>query len=283
MADVTLTDQRNSSIHEEAPTSSRTIVEIPVDRIRPEEGLARRRDRDGHRELQRSIEQVGVLTPISVRPANDGSGDYLLIKGQGRTLACRLLKREFIPAIVVANQYSETEKAQQFLVENVARLKMRPIDRALLICRARASGEETRAIAERFGVTPTTVRRLLAQLEGAGVAEVAALRSGNLNLATHLVVSRRIPSPERDLALRSITSSGIRTRELETLLDVLGWDDLVAMGRTYSSERLSLLEWACKLLAHTEARDQSARIAHLAINFPTELPAPSLESESESA
>ena len=139
------------------------VQDVPVARIRPEDGLGRKRDRDGHRELQQSIAQFGVLTPITVRLAPDGSGDYLLIKGQGRTLACRLLGIETIPAIVVDDQYAEHEKVQQFLVENVARLKMRPVDRALLIHRARQEGEETAAIAKRFGLAPATVRRLLAQ------------------------------------------------------------------------------------------------------------------------
>src|SRR5579875_3801705 len=116
---------------------------IPVDRIRPEEGLGRKRDREGHRELCRSIEQFGVLTPITVRRAPDGSEDYLLIKGQGRTLACRMLGIEKIPALVVTKGYAETEKVQQFLVENVARLKLSAVDRALLISHARREGEET--------------------------------------------------------------------------------------------------------------------------------------------
>ena len=70
-----------------APVAS-PIHSVPVAAIRPEDGLGRRRDREGHRELCRSIEMFGVLTPVTVRVAPDGSGDYLLVKGQGRTLAC---------------------------------------------------------------------------------------------------------------------------------------------------------------------------------------------------
>lgn len=124
---------------------------ISVERIRPEEGLDRKRDREGHRELCRSIQQFGVLTPITVRRAPDGSDEYLLVKGQGRTLACRLLHLDKIPAVIVADEFADDEKVQQFLVENVARLRMRPIDRALLVARARGVGEETSAVAARFG------------------------------------------------------------------------------------------------------------------------------------
>src|SRR6516162_11630734 len=139
------------------------VQQAPVARIRPEDGLGRKRDRQGHRDLCRSIEQFGVLTPVTVRRAPDGTGDYLLIKGQGRTLACRMLGIDTIPAVIVDDRYAETEKVQQFLVENVARLRMRPIDRALLIARARQDGEETAEVARRFGVSAATVRRLQAQ------------------------------------------------------------------------------------------------------------------------
>jgi hypothetical protein len=56
------------------------VRDVQVDRIRPEEGLGRKRDREGHRELCRSIEQLAVFTPITVRRAPDQSGDYLLIE-----------------------------------------------------------------------------------------------------------------------------------------------------------------------------------------------------------
>src|SRR5882724_797658 len=123
------------------------VQRVPVAQIRPEDGLGRKRDREGHRELCRSIEQFGVLTPVTVRCAPDGTGDYLLIKGQGRTLACRLLGIDEIPAIVVDDSFAENVKVQQFLVENVARLRMRAVDRALLITRARQQGEETADVA----------------------------------------------------------------------------------------------------------------------------------------
>src|SRR5205807_9817112 len=137
-----------------------------------------------------------VLTPITVRRAPDGSGDYLLIKGQGRTLACRLLGVKTIPAIVVTDAFADREKVQQFLVENVARLRMRPIDRALLISHARRAGEETAHLAKRFGVSAATVRRLEAQLDGATSGEVAALRAGEVSLALHSVIARHVRPEE---------------------------------------------------------------------------------------
>lgn len=246
------------------------VQNVPVERIRPEDGLDRKRDRDGHRELQRSIEQFGVLTPITVRLAPDGSGDYLLIKGQGRTLACRLLGMKTIPAIVVDDRYAENEKVQQFLVENVARLKMRPVDRALLIYRARQQGEETTDIARRFGVSAATVRRMLAQLEGASSNEVATLRAGEVNLAMHAVVARHVSSPERTAVLEIVARSAVKAKELDALFVALGWRSLEALGGRYGLQRMTLLKWACGALDQMQAGPTNDRLRQLALSFPLE-------------
>jgi ParB/RepB/Spo0J family partition protein len=249
---------------------SSAVQDVPVVRIRPEDGLGRKRDRDGHRELQQSIAQFGVLTPITVRLAPDGSGDYLLIKGQGRTLACRLLGIERIPAMVVDDQYAENAKVQQFLVENVARLKMRSVDRALLIHRARQEGEETAAIARRFGLAPATVRRLLAQLDGASSHEVAALRSGEVNLAMHAVIARHVDPDERPGVLSSVARSPIKPRELEGLFVALGWQRLVDLGPEYRDQRLILLGWALGVLDGLPYGSVKERLRDVALQFPIE-------------
>lgn len=246
------------------------VEQVPVDRIRPEDGLDRKRDRESHRELQRSIEQFGVLTPITVRLAPDRSGDYLLIKGQGRTLACRLLGMPTIPAIVVDDNYAENEKVQQFLVENAARLRMRGIDRALLIARARQSGEETSAVAKRFGVSPATVRRLEAQLDGATSSEVAALRSGRVNLALHAVISRHVAPEERPDVVAAVAEYKVATKELEALFVALGWRRLCELGAEHRRQRLLLLAWACGVLNGLPASSSKNRLRQVALALPVE-------------
>jgi ParB/RepB/Spo0J family partition protein len=239
--------------------------------IRPEEGLGRKRNREGHKELQRSIQQFGVLTPITVRPTPDGSGEYLLIKGQGRTLACSLLGLSTIPAIVVDDTYAETEKVQQYLVENVARLKMRAIDRALLIAHARRQGEETAEVARRFGVSAATVRRLEIQLDGASAKEVAALRSGDVNLAKHAVIARWVKPKERAEAIALFTEYPTRTNDMTTLFQALGWDGLANLGPRYKTARIRLLRWACAELSGIARGTVKERLNALAANLPLSL------------
>jgi ParB/RepB/Spo0J family partition protein len=253
---------------------------VPVERIRPEEGLGRKRDREGHRELCRSIEQFGVLTPITVRRAPDNSGEYLLIKGQGRTLACRLLGVSKIPAIVADDRLAETEKVQQFLVENVARLRMHSVDRALLIAHARRAGEETSDVAKRFGVSFSTVRRFEAQLDGATSGEVSAIRANNLSLSVHAVLARHVSPDERAEVIRAVGPSGIRARELEELFSAIGWSSLMRLGPKHHEERARLLGWACETLMSLPREQTKERIRQLALRLPLDLAAaePSVES-----
>lgn len=241
---------------------------IPVDHIRPEDGLGRQRDREGHRELCRSIEQFGVLTPITVRRAPDNPNEYLLIKGQGRTLACRLLGIAKIPAVIVSDEFADTEKVGQFLVENVARLRMRPIDRALLIAHARKEGEETAAVAKRFGVSYATVRRLEAQLEDATAGEVSAIRATDLNLARHAVIARHVAAAERASVIRMLASVPIRTSELEALFVALGWKALIELGSEHNAERFQLLMWAVETLTALPKGNPKERIRQLATQLP---------------
>jgi ParB/RepB/Spo0J family partition protein len=262
-------DQQQRSAGQDQP---HRLQQVPVARIRPEDGLGRKRDREGHKELCRSIEQFGVLTPITVRPAPDGSGDYLLIKGQGRALACNLLDMKTIPAIVVSDAYADDQKVQEFLVENVARLKMRPIDRALLIAHARRDGEETAEVAARFGVSAATVRRLEAQLDGASSGEVAALRAGSVNLAMHAVITRHVASAERAEVIDIISTHTVRTREMDAVFLALGWRELAKLGDEVQDQRLRLLDWVCSTLTSLPAGLVEDRLRELALQLPVELP-----------
>ena len=216
----------------------------------------------------KSISRFGVLTPITVRRVTDGADEYLLIKGQGRTLACRMLGLDTIPAIVVDSAYADQQKVAQFLVENVARLKMRPSERALLIRNARAQGEETASITERFGVSATTVRRLLTQLESASQAQVAALKSGQVNLALHGVLLKYVATADRDEVLSIIASHEISAPEFAALLQALNWEALTGLGDSFRAERFLLLGWAISTLNAMAPGPVNDRLAALAARLP---------------
>jgi transposase-like protein len=176
-----------------------------------------------------------------------------------------------IPAVVVQGSFSETEKVQQFLVENVARLKMKPVDRALLIAHARASGEETKSLAKRFGVSATTVRKLESQLGGASDAEIAALRRGDVTLAMQSVIARVVRDDEREHVVNVVAGSRLTSVDLQTLLLALGWQKLMKLGKSHRESRMALLEWACARLAEIPKGSFKSRMAQLAVDLPDAL------------
>ena len=95
----------------------RSLFLLPIDSIKPNPDQPRREfGREELQELTISIAQVGLIQPLTVRPAEDG---YELISGERRLRACELLGLKEVPCIV--EQVSSERSALMALVENVQR------------------------------------------------------------------------------------------------------------------------------------------------------------------
>ena len=95
----------------------RSLFLLPVDSIRPNPDQPRRTfSREELQELTLSIAQVGLIQPLTVRPASDG---YELISGERRLRACQLLGLKEVPCIV--EQVTPEKSALMAMVENVQR------------------------------------------------------------------------------------------------------------------------------------------------------------------
>ena len=77
-------------------------------------------------ELAQSIKENGLIQPIVVRPNN---GSYMVIAGERRFRALKLLNNKKIPAIIV--QASENESENISLIENIQRMDLSPMEEAL--------------------------------------------------------------------------------------------------------------------------------------------------------
>lgn len=108
--------------------SDTQMVELPVDVIhknrndRTEEGAGF--GDSAMTELKKSIESVGLLEPILVRPMGDGT--YELVCGERRWRAHKDLGKDSIRALVMRLDDSTASKAM--LIENLARVDLDPID-----------------------------------------------------------------------------------------------------------------------------------------------------------
>lgn len=150
--------------------TSRTLLLYTGD-IVPDPDQPRRlydEDKSALQELAASIQAVGILSPIQVRPIPEVSGQYMIIVGERRWRACQIAGVNRIEAVVRedwdlfqirAAQYEENEKRQD--VSDIARARslmaMRQVDGS-----KRRGWEE---VAERVGLQRNQAMRLVGLLQ----------------------------------------------------------------------------------------------------------------------
>jgi ParB family chromosome partitioning protein len=102
------------------------LEQLPLDRIDPNPRQPRGAfDEEQLQELTASIEAVGVLQPIVVRP-NDGR--YQIVMGERRVRAARTAGLERIPAVVRTTE--DDHLLRDALLENVHREDLNPLEEA---------------------------------------------------------------------------------------------------------------------------------------------------------
>ena len=103
------------------------VRDIPVDKVIPNPYQPRKAFSDSAlEELSKSIQEYGVLQPITVRQKDNG---YELVAGERRLRAAKLAKLETIPAII--NNMSDQHSAVLALLENLQREDLNFIEESL--------------------------------------------------------------------------------------------------------------------------------------------------------
>ena len=81
-------------------TKEKTVLQLPVNQLRPFEGNPYQVKDDAEMvQLIESIQIQGILTPLTVRPLDDGH--YEVISGHRRLYACQQAGIETVPAFAV--------------------------------------------------------------------------------------------------------------------------------------------------------------------------------------
>ncbi len=107
-------------------TSGPTFEQLALDRIDPNPRQPRQAfDDESLQELTASIEAVGVLQPIVVRPNGER---YQIVMGERRVRAARTAGLERIPAIVRTTE--DDQLLRDALLENVHREDLNPLEEA---------------------------------------------------------------------------------------------------------------------------------------------------------
>lgn len=105
------------TIFKDKKSKEQSIVQIAVESILPNPYQPRKKfDEDKLQELAQSIEQNGILQPLTVRKAKNG---YELIAGERRLRASKIVGLATVPCIVC--DYDDTQSAVFAVLENLQR------------------------------------------------------------------------------------------------------------------------------------------------------------------
>ena len=187
------------------------ITEVELARIAPNPDQPRKTFSDASiDELAATIKEVGLLQPIILRRAEDGT--YVIVAGERRWRACKMLAWTSMDAIVVdgknANEIS--------IIENMQRENLKPLEEAeaveTLIKNHSYSQEDAARI---LGKSRSSITELLGLLRLPEAIRIEC-RTFDIPKSTLLAISRMDPE-EQGAAFAAAKSGGISVRVAKTI------------------------------------------------------------------
>jgi ParB family chromosome partitioning protein len=165
-----------------------SVTLVPIDRV--EVLNSRDRNMKVFEEIVENIRSIGLKKPITVteREGADGEVAFLLVCGEGRLNAFRLLGETHIPALVV--NVSDEDAFIMSLAENIARRGHRPLeilaDIELLLAREYTIDD----IIHRTGLSQKYVRDIVFLLEKGEERLIEAVQNNTIPLTAALEIAR---------------------------------------------------------------------------------------------
>jgi ParB family chromosome partitioning protein len=196
------------------------VAEVAVDRISPNPYQPRQEfNEETLDELAASIEQIGIIQPITVRALGDG--EFEVISGERRLRAARRAGMEHLPAFI--RKADSEEMLEMALVENVQREELNPIEIALGYQRlVEECGLTQEEVAERVSKSRATVSNFLRLLRLPPRIQ-AALRDKKVSMG-HARALISMDDEEAQVALLEETiEEDLSVREVERR--VRNWHD----------------------------------------------------------
>ncbi len=191
------------------------VTEIDINNIQPSEYQPRKRfDKDQLEELSLSIKSKGVLQPVIVRKANDGS--YRLITGERRWRAASMAGLKKIPAIV--KDVTEAERVELALIENLQREDLNPIETA----------EACHRLIKDFHLTQEDLSKILGKQRSSIANYLRLLKlptdvkdwisKGGLSMGHAKAILSLVKLGDQTEAGRRIIKKGLSVRQTESLV-----------------------------------------------------------------
>ena len=193
------------------------VAEIPLSAIVPNPHQPRRHFNEASlNELAASLRSTGMIQPVIVRPAHDGTNTWQLIAGERRWRAARLAELPTVPAII--RDVDTVTQAQMALIENIQREDLNPLDRALAYqALIKQLGLTQAELAGRLGEDRSTVTHFVRLLELPDPVQ-ELIRDGRLPMGhAKLLAGLANPTEQQRLATLTVEQS-LTVRNLERLV-----------------------------------------------------------------
>lgn len=196
---------------------SSRVQYLPLDAIRPNPQQPRRAfDREGLEELRRSIQDYGILQPLTVRRCGGG---YELVAGERRLRAAAMAGLRQVPCLIA--RVDEAESGLLALIENVQRRDLNCFEEAEAIAGLIARyGFSQQEAAARLGRSQSAVANKLRLLH-LTAAERQAILDGGLTERHARALLRLTDGEERRKALDTAVRQGLTVARTEALVEEL--------------------------------------------------------------
>lgn len=201
---------------------SSAINEIELDLITPNPEQPRRIfNEETLDELANSIRELGIVQPLSLRDAGDGT--YQIIAGERRWRAARLAGLQTVPAYV--RTASDAEVTEMALIENIQREDLNAIEVALAFRKLIDTYNLTQdRLSERIGKNRATIANHLRLLKLPAEIQLG-LRDRKLDMG-HARALLSVADPKEQLKLYNlIVKEGLSVRRVEELVRELNTPD----------------------------------------------------------
>lgn len=201
---------------------SSAINEIEIDLISPNPEQPRRTfDKETLAELAASIRELGVIQPLSLRDAGDGT--YQIIAGERRWRAAKLAGLSTLPAYV--RTASDSEVTEMALIENIQREDLNAIEVALAFRKLIDTYDLTQdRLSERLGKKRATIANHLRLLKLPAEIQLG-LRDRKLDMG-HARALLSVADPKEQLKLYNlILKEGLSVRRVEELARMMATPD----------------------------------------------------------
>ncbi|MCU0452851.1 MAG: ParB/RepB/Spo0J family partition protein [Bacteroidetes bacterium] len=199
---------------ESGPVDLGKVASIEISKVRPNPFQPRTDfDESALDELKRSIQEKGVIQPVTVRRVADG---YQIIAGERRLRAAQMARMKEIPAYVL-DVPSDEDMLELALIENIQREHLNPMEVATAYQRLLDECHLTQEdVAQKVGKDRTTVTNFLRLLKLPAKIQ-DGLRKNKISMG-HARALVNLPNEKVQLRIfEKIVSEGLSVRKVEDL------------------------------------------------------------------